>query len=246
MTRQGFDAPLVRAWLAAAADSIARRRDELTELDAAIGDGDHGANLSRGFTAVTAALAAQAEQAQQAAQDGEDGQNTDVSPGQVLTTAGSTLISKVGGASGPLYGSALRAIGKAVDAAGEERRGGRAPDCDGPNGANVLAALRAGLAAVVRLGGAKVGDKTMVDAFAPAIEAFEAALGSGADLPAAARAAADAAEQGAADTTALVARKGRASYLGERSAGHQDPGATSTALLFRALADVTSGRKPTA
>ncbi|HEV2635439.1 MAG TPA: dihydroxyacetone kinase subunit DhaL [Actinocrinis sp.] len=234
MTAAGFDAPLARAWLAAAAEAVTLRRDELTELDSAIGDGDHGANLSRGFAAVTAALAAQREKAQA---DGDG----DVSPGKVFGTAGSTLISKVGGASGPLYGSALRAIGKSLDASAEERRTGTGPDCQGPSGGNVLAALRAGLAAVTRLGGAQVGDKTMVDAYAPAVEAFERALGEGATLPAAAQAAAKAAEQGAADTAALVAHKGRASYLGERSSGHQDPGATSTALLFRALADVTGG-----
>jgi phosphoenolpyruvate---glycerone phosphotransferase subunit DhaL len=219
MTQRAFDAPLARAWLAAMADAVTRQRAELTDLDAAIGDGDHGANLSRGFTAVTAALAAQAEKPA----------DTDVSAGQVLTTAGSTLISKVGGASGPLYGSALRAIGRALGSA----------DSSGPDAANLLAALRAGLDAIARLGGAKPGDKTILDAYVPAVDAFEAAIEAGAELSAAALAAAEAAGQGATATITLVARKGRASYLGERSAGHQDPGATSTALLFRALADVT-------
>ena len=234
VTTQAFDAPLARAWLTTAAEAVAARRDELTDLDSAIGDGDHGANLSRGFAAVTAALAEQSE----------------VTAGQVLTTAGSTLISKVGGASGPLYGSALRAMGKSIEAANEQRRNGEGPNCDGPDATNILAALQAGLDAVTRLGGAKVGDKTMVDAYAPAVEAFSRAISAGAGtstgtgtpagavLLQAVIAAAEAAEQGAKDTIPLVAHKGRASYLGERSAGHQDPGATSTALLFRALADV--------
>lgn len=245
MTRRAVDPDLIRAWLAATADEVTRRRDELTDLDAAIGDGDHGANLSRGFTAVSAAVAAQTEKA-----GGEA-----VPAGRILVTVGSTLISKVGGASGPLYGSAFRAMGKSIEAAeggGAEASAGAGATvgtgaADGEddghgadsNPAVLLAALRAGLDAVVRLGGAKPGDKTMLDAYVPAVDAFEAALDAGAGLPAAALAAAEAAETGAAATIPLVARKGRASYLGERSAGHQDPGATSTAVLFRALADVT-------
>jgi phosphoenolpyruvate---glycerone phosphotransferase subunit DhaL len=241
MTRPAFDAPLARAWLAAAAAAIERHQGELTELDAAIGDGDHGGNLNRGFAAVLVALEAQAAKAEAAAQDDASGADAAVTPGQVFTTAGSTLISKVGGASGPLYGSALRAIGKTMTATAEERRADPSSSCAGPDGAAILTALHAGLEAVIKLGGAQVGDKTMVDAYTPAVEAFGRELEAGHGLPAAARAAADAAEQGATATIPLVAHKGRASYLGERSAGHQDPGATSTALLFRALADVVGG-----
>ena len=174
------------------------------------GDADHGVNLNRGFTAVVAAL---------------DGFEAD-GPGAVLVKTGTTLISKVGGASGPLYGSAFRAIGKAID---------------GPEADPVVfgAALRDGLAAIRKLGAAAPGDKTIVDALDPAVEAFEAAAVGG--LKAAAEAAADAAEAGAKATAELQARKGRASYLGARSVGHQDPGATSTALILRALADTVSG-----
>ncbi|WTJ79324.1 dihydroxyacetone kinase subunit DhaL [Kitasatospora sp. NBC_01539] len=189
-----------------AAAAVAARQAELTALDAAIGDGDHGTNLHRGFTAVVRSLAA----------------DPPSSPGPVLSAAGSTLISTVGGACGPLYGSALRAVGRVLDA----------PQAGAPE---VAAALEAALAAVQDLGGAQVGDKTMVDAFAPAVAAFRVSAGDG--LPVASRAAADAARAGARATLPLVARKGRASYLGERSAGHLDPGAVSTALLFDALAE---------
>lgn len=261
-----FDAQLARAWLSAAAGAIGEHRDELTDLDSAIGDGDHGANMSRGFAEVAAVLGDRVETrapggaagparggggadgaadgavggAVNSAADGVEpwrsrvlgeiaGEDLDPTAGHPLTRAGTTLISKVGGASGPLYGSALRAVGKALNT----------PLSDS---AALAVALKAGLDAIVRLGGAQVGDKTMVDAYAPAAEAFERAVGSGGGLAAAARAAADAAEAGAAGTIPLVARKGRASYLGPRSAGHQDPGATSTALLFRALADVSASR----
>jgi len=221
MTDDTFDARLARAWLAAAAVSVEAHRGELTELDAAIGDGDHGANLSRGFAAVTEVLAGSVV--------GQGDDDIRESAGHPLVIAGSALISKVGGASGPLYGSAFRAIGKALNSA----------DADG---VALLDALVAGLDAICRLGGASVGDKTMVDAFAPALDAFGLMVDAGAGLAAATLAAADAAEAGAADTIELLARKGRASYLGPRSVGHQDPGATSTALVFRALADVTAPR----
>ncbi|MFJ8046316.1 dihydroxyacetone kinase subunit DhaL [Kitasatospora sp. NPDC096147] len=189
-----MDTVLALAWLRAAATAVEQHEKELTELDAAIGDGDHGANLRRGFAAVLPAV------------EGLD------SPGAVLGTAGTTLISKVGGASGPLYGKALRAMGAALTA-----------------GSPFADALDAALAALRKLGGAAPGDKTMVDAWAPAVAAYRS-TGSYA-------AAAEAAAQGALATVPLQARKGRASYLGPRSTGHQDPGATSTALLFRALAD---------
>ncbi|MEU2061179.1 dihydroxyacetone kinase subunit DhaL [Streptomyces sp. NPDC013455] len=194
-----LDADFFRRWMTAAAASVDREADRLTALDSAIGDADHGSNLQRGFTAVTAVLEKEAPG----------------TPGAVLTLAGRQLISTVGGASGPLYGTLLRRAGKALgDAAevGEEE---------------LAAALRAGVEGVMTLGGAAPGDKTMIDALVPAVDA----LGSGF---AAAR---TAAEEGARATTPLQARKGRASYLGERSIGHQDPGATSSALLIAALAD---------
>ncbi|MFI9332757.1 dihydroxyacetone kinase subunit DhaL [Kitasatospora sp. NPDC052868] len=208
-----FDTALAEAWVRAVAAAVEQRQGELTELDSAIGDGDHGSNLQRGFSAVLTAL------------DGLE----PVGPGALLTRTGSTLISKVGGASGPLYGKAFRALGAALD--------GPAADP-----AALGEALAAGLAAVRALGKAEPGDKTIVDAYTPALAAYRQAVEAGEDLPRACGAAADAAEQGALDTVPLQARKGRASYLGPRSVGHQDPGATSTALLFRALAEVTAGR----
>ncbi|MFF0415214.1 dihydroxyacetone kinase subunit DhaL [Kitasatospora sp. NPDC004745] len=206
-----LDARLAEAWIRAAAAAVEEEQARLTELDSAIGDGDHGSNLRRGFAAALTALDGLAP----------------AGPGAVLTKTGSTLISKVGGASGPLYGKALRAVGAAL------------PGPAGP--ADVAEALAAGLDAVRALGKADPGDKTIVDAYTPAVAAFRAAAAAGAALPEAAEAAAVAAEQGARDTVPLRARKGRASYLGERSIGHQDPGATSTALLFRALAAVSAG-----
>lgn len=200
------------AFTRAYAEVIAANRDYLVELDSAIGDADHGANLDRGMTAAVTALSRGAS-----------------SPGDVFKTLATTLISKVGGAAGPLYGTAfLRAAGK-LGADTEV-----SPEA-------VVAALRAGLEGVVARGKAEPGDKTMVDAWEPAVRAAEEALADGADLATVLAAAADAAEKGMRATVPLVARKGRASYLGERSAGHQDPGATSTALLFRTLADQAAG-----
>ena len=208
-----LDAGTARAWLLSCAEAVEAASDRLTELDSAIGDGDHGANLRRGFRAVAEAL---------------DGPVPDT-PGELLVKAGMTLISSVGGASGPLYGSAFRAVGKALNT----------PEPNpGADAAQLAAALTAGLDAVRRLGAAQNGDKTIVDAWDPAAAAFTAAAEAGQGLAEAARAAAEAAEAGALATIPLQARKGRASYLGERSIGHQDPGATSTALLFRTLADV--------
>ncbi|MGA4944307.1 dihydroxyacetone kinase subunit DhaL [Streptomyces cinereoruber] len=197
-----FGAEFLARWLAAVAGSVDREADRLTELDAAIGDADHGANLKRGFAAVAETLA----------------KEPPGTPGAVLTTAGRQLISTVGGASGPLYGTLLRSAGKAL---GDEERVGRE---------RLAEAFGAGVEAVARLGGAQVGDKTMLDALVPAAEALRESF-------AAARAAA---EEGALATVPLRARKGRASYLGERSVGHQDPGATSSALLFAALADTAT------
>jgi dihydroxyacetone kinase-like protein len=206
------DVALALAWLRAAAGAVAAESDRLTRLDSAIGDGDHGVNLNRGFAAVVAAL------------DGTPPEAV----GPVFVKAGTTLISKVGGASGPLYGSALRALGKALPPG---------PEVELPA---LAGALNAGLEAIRKLGGAEPGDKTIVDAYRPALDAFEEAVARGAGLAEAAAAAARAADEGARATTPMRARKGRASYLGERSVGHQDPGATSTALIFRALADVTA------
>jgi len=204
-----MDADVFRAWIAAAAQVIEEQREHLTQLDAAIGDADHGINLSRGFTAVLSAL----ESAGPA------------TPGAVLTLTGSTLISKVGGASGPLYGTAFRGAGKAL---------GDAADVDLPG---LAAALEAALAGVQRLGAAREGDKTMVDALAPATGAFSKAIAEGASQAGALAALADAARAGAAATIPMQALKGRASYLGPRSVGHEDPGAASTALILAALRD---------
>ncbi|WP_030196208.1 dihydroxyacetone kinase subunit DhaL [Streptomyces sp. NRRL S-87] len=198
------DADFFRQWMTAAAAAVEREADRLTELDSPIGDADHGSNLLRGFTAVVNELAAQ----------GPD------RPGAVLQLAGRTLISTVGGASGPLYGTLLRRAGKEL---------GEAAEVDDEQ---VRKALYAGVGAVAQLGGAAPGDKTMLDALVPGVAALSTSY----------RAAADAAGNGALGTVPLQARKGRASYLGERSIGHQDPGATSSALLLAALADVAEDR----
>jgi phosphoenolpyruvate---glycerone phosphotransferase subunit DhaL len=205
-----MDAEVFRAWITRAAEVIEANRDHLTQLDAAIGDADHGINLARGFSAVLSALDSAAP----------------ATPGAVLTVAGSTLISKVGGAAGPLYGVAFRRAGKAL---------GEAPDVDLPG---LAAALEAALAGVQQLGAAREGDKTMVDALAPATGAFSKAIAQGASLPDALSALTEAAQAGALATISMQALKGRASYLGPRSVGHEDPGAASTALILAALRDV--------
>ncbi|WP_410632014.1 dihydroxyacetone kinase subunit DhaL [Amycolatopsis sp. cmx-4-83] len=199
----------VAAAVRAAAAVVAEHRAELIELDRAIGDGDHGENMNRGFTAVVAALDAGAPD----------------TPGGVLKLVATTLISKVGGAAGPLYGTAfLRASAKL----------GAAADLDVPA---LLDALRAGLEGVQARGKAVGGDATMVDALIPAVSAAEKAAEDGGDVAAVLTAAADAADRGAESTVDLVPRKGRASYLGERAVGHLDPGARSSALLLRAFAE---------
>jgi dihydroxyacetone kinase-like protein len=210
-----MDATTVRAWMDEAATSIRAERDHLVRLDAAIGDGDHGINLARGFDAVLEALPA------------ADG----LPPGSLLTLAGRTLVSAVGGASGPLWGSALRRAGRAL---------GDAPTF---GDAELAAALEAALAAVVDLGQAAAGDKTMVDALEPAVRALRQRVDGGEPLPDALGAAAEAAEGGMRATIPMRARRGRASFLGERSIGHQDPGATSTALIIRAL-ERAAAREP--
>ena len=206
MEETSVDAETVRRWLNEAAAAVREQRDYLTQLDAAIGDADHGTNMDRGFTAVVEKL------------DGLEGP-----PGKLLTTAGSTLVSTVGGASGPLWGTALRRAGRTL---------GDADDFGGPELAD---ALDAALAGIVELGAAEEGDKTMVDALAPAVRALRAGLDGGGGLNAALADARAAGEEGMRATTPLQASKGRASYLGERSIGHQDPGATSTALIIAAL-----------
>ena len=198
----------ITAWMTEIAVAVRAQRDRLTRLDAAIGDGDHGINMVRGFDAVQEMLA---------------GQGGDPLPGQLLITCGKTLVATVGGASGPLWGSALRAAGRSL---------GDAAEIDG---AQLAAAVDAALAAIKELGAAVVGDKTIVDALEPAAAALRDAAATGQPLSRSVAAAAAAAEEGARATLPLQARKGRASYLGERSIGHQDPGATSTALILRAL-----------
>jgi len=206
-----MDAQVFRAWIVSAAGVIEANRDHLTQLDAAIGDADHGINLSRGFTAVLGAL-------------GQENQ-APKTPGAILTVTGNTLISKVGGASGPLYGMAFRRAGKAL---------GDAADVDLPA---LSAALDAALAGVQQLGAAREGDKTMVDALAAATRAFSKAIAEGASPDDALRSLAEAAQAGATATISMQALKGRASYLGPRSVGHEDPGAVSTALILGALRD---------
>lgn len=197
------------AWMKLFADAMGEHREELVRLDTAIGDGDHGTNMNRGMQKALEKLGA-AEQAD---------------PGTVLKTVAMALVSSVGGAAGPLYGTLFLQMGTAL--------AGRS-DVDLPDYA---AAWRKGLEGVQARGKAVPGDKTMVDALVPAIEALEQAP----DLEDGLAAAVQGAEQGMHATTPLVARKGRASYLGERSAGHQDPGATSTYYLFKSAADALAG-----
>ncbi|MFF4604738.1 dihydroxyacetone kinase subunit DhaL [Streptomyces sp. NPDC001339] len=197
-----LDAAFFVRWMAAAATVIDREADRLTELDSPIGDADHGRNMQRGFTAVRKMLEAEPP----------------ATPGAVLVAAGRQLISSVGGASGPLYGTLLRRAGKAL---------GEAPQV---SVAELRTGLGAGVDAVAQLGGSAPGDKTMLDALVPGVAALETSFA----------AAAEAAGEGALATVPMQARKGRASYLGERSIGHQDPGATSSALLFATLAEVAA------
>lgn len=200
-------------WVRRSAAVVGEHRSELSGLDRAIGDGDHGENLDRGFRAVIAKL--------------DDA--TPETPGAVLKLVATTLISTVGGASGPLLGTAYL---KGAQAAGD------APELDA---AAVVALLSAARDGVVARGKAEPGDKTMVDAWDPAVAAAQQALEAGADATAVLHAAADAAASGAEATDPLVARKGRASYLGERAIGHRDPGAQSSAYQLRAAADAAEG-----
>jgi dihydroxyacetone kinase-like protein len=208
------DVAWTRAWIRASAEVLSEHRAELNTLDREIGDGDHGENMNRGFQAIVPKLDTLADAA---------------APAEVLKVLASTLISTVGGAAGPLYGTAYLKAAAAVSGV---------PELDG---AAVLAMLTAGRDGIVLRGKAEPGDKTMIDAWTPAVEAAAEALNDGAAPAQILAAAADAAEAGAVATEPLVARKGRASYLGERAIGHRDPGATSTALILRAAADAASG-----
>lgn len=204
----------VSDWIRAFAAVVAENREYLTELDSAIGDADHGINMNRGFQAVLGKLDA--------------GDSADI--GALLKTVGMTLVSTVGGASGPLYGTLFLQMG--TSAAGKS-------DLSGDDWA---AALAAGVAGVQRRGKAELGDKTMIDALVPAVEAVRSALADGSTLDEALRRSAEAAQEGMTATIPLVARKGRASYLGERSANHQDPGATSSWLLLRTAAETLAAK----
>jgi dihydroxyacetone kinase-like protein len=200
------DAASLRAWMTAFAEAVVANQDELTRLDSAIGDADHGINMARGMKAVLAALATEAPGR----------------PAAVLKRTGMTLVSTVGGASGPLYGTFFL------------RMAGALGEVESTDRAGFGVALRAGVDGVVARGKAQLGDKTMYDALAPALDAYDGATGD--DIGGALRAAADAAAAGRDATVPLLARKGRASYLGERSVGHQDPGATSATLLLETAA----------
>jgi phosphoenolpyruvate---glycerone phosphotransferase subunit DhaL len=209
------DLSLVTAWVREFARVIGQNAGYLTDLDAAIGDADHGINMDRGMTAVVGAL--------------DEAAPADMSA--LCKQVGMTLVKSVGGASGPLYGTFFLRMATAMGAD------------DGVEAADFAKALRAGVEGVVQRGRAEAGDKTMFDALAPALDALDAALASGAGLAAALADATVAAEKGRDATESMVARKGRASYLGQRSVGHIDPGATSAAMLIAAAATAfaTSG-----
>ncbi|WP_419819044.1 dihydroxyacetone kinase subunit DhaL [Glaciibacter flavus] len=202
-----------RAWMTGAHESMTAHRSQLISLDRDIGDGDHGENMSRGFDAVAAKLG---------------DLPADANPGDVLKLVATTLISTVGGAAGPLYGTAFLKASGAV--AGQDEL----------DGAAVVALLTAARDGIVLRGKAEPGDKTMIDAWTPAVDAADAAVSEGADPSAVLEAAASAAEAGAESTEPLVAHKGRASYLGDRAIGHRDPGAQSTAYLLRAAAEAAA------
>lgn len=196
-------------WVRRFAHHVAENRDYLTELDAAIGDADHGSNMDRGMKAAVAAL--------------DD--SPPATAGALFSKVGMTLVSSVGGASGPLFGTLFLRIGATLG------------DAESNSAPQFAAALRAGLGGVVDRGKAGPDDKTMYDALAPAVDALDAALADGADLATSLKHARDAAAAGRDATTPMLARKGRASYLGERSVGHQDPGATTVALLLEAATE---------
>lgn len=200
-------------WLERSAKLLDEQKAYLTELDSPIGDADHGINMARGFGKVAEKLPAVAE--------------TDI--GNILKSSGMILLSTVGGASGPLYGTFFMRAGGALQGKQEL------------DGGDLLRLLETGVEGIVQRGRAEPGDKTMIDALTPAVAALRASLDAGNDIPAALEACVKAAERGVQSTIPLVARKGRASYLGERSAGHQDPGATSAWYLLATLAEVVRG-----
>lgn len=208
-----MDSAQTARWLRESSSAIADNKDYLTQLDAAIGDADHGSNMTRGFAAVEQKL------------DELDGGSP---PGRILIAAGQTLVSTVGGASGPLWGTALRRAGRAMG------------DVEQVDDEGLIEALEAAVDGVVELGAAQPGDKTMVDALRPAVDALRAETPEG-GLARGLAAATAAAEEGMQATVPMLARKGRASYLGERSIGHQDPGATSAALIIGALERALAG-----
>ena len=200
------------AWLARFAKLMVENRSYLTELDSAIGDADHGSNMARGMTAVMEKC----------------GATPSTAVDELFKQVGMTLVTSVGGASGPLYGTFFLRFGSAAGPVAEL------------DAAALAASLRAGLGGIVARGKAELGDKTMFDAMSPAVDAFDAEIAAGADLATATARSAAAAVAGRDATEPLVARKGRASYLGDRSAGHLDPGATSTAFLFQSLAEAAA------
>ena len=212
MTMSGVAVDDVAAWVRACAERVQNESALLTDLDAAIGDADHGSNLDRGLRAAVAKIDAESFP----------------SAGALLKTVGMTLVSTVGGASGPLYGTFFLRCGGALEE-------GATVDA-----AAFGAALGAGVAGVQARGKAEAGDKTLFDAWRPALDAYDAAIGEGRGLGSALQAAAAAAAAGRDATVDMVARKGRASYLGERSRGHQDPGATSTTMILEAAAATLS------
>jgi dihydroxyacetone kinase-like protein len=197
---------VLEGWVRSFATLVAEHRDHLTELDAAIGDADHGSNMDRGMSAVVVAL----------------DETPPATLGALFSKVGITLVSTVGGASGPLFGTLFLRMGTSFGEVGSATP------------AELAAALRAGLGGVVARGKPEPGDKTMYDALAPAVDALDRAVAEGQPLAAGLKLAAGAAAAGRDATTPMLARKGRASYLGERSVGHQDPGATTVALLLEA------------
>jgi len=202
----------ILAWIKACAQVLGENKEYLTQLDAAIGDADHGINMERGFKKVMSQLPGVAE--------------SDI--GNILKTTGMALISSVGGAGGPLYGTLFMRAGMAVSGKQELTN------------EDVATMLQAAVDGVVQRGKARPGDKTMIDALLPALETFKEQVNGGSDTVAALQKAVAAAEQGMKDTIPMLAKKGRASYLGERSIGHQDPGATSSYLILKVLLDVLS------
>jgi dihydroxyacetone kinase-like protein len=203
---------LLTGWVREFARVIGENAQLLTDLDAAIGDADHGINMDRGMTAVIKAL------------DSGEGGAAPADMSALCKQVGMTLVKSVGGASGPLYGTFFL------------RMAGALSSDDGVDAADFAKALRAGVEGVVQRGRAEAGDKTMFDALAPALDALDAALASGTGLAGALVDATMAAEKGRDATESMVARKGRASYLGQRSVGHVDPGAASAAMLVAAAA----------